>query len=192
MRDGGGVRRIEITGHEKPVFSGTEFGAVGAYERLHGTAFCEIDPRHPLNAGILYLDQAPRNARGFVEYQQRIPHPEAARSGARQRLPAVRRAQPRQPADHAATERRARGRASGNRRQRLPDAPRLHAGVERLAGRRAAGQRPARRAFSHHRRPHPHGARGVHRRVHRSARRQQHPGRIGRPLHRHAGLPGCR
>ena len=41
----------------------------GAYERLHGTAFCELDPAHPLNAGIVNLDKAPRNARGNVEYQ---------------------------------------------------------------------------------------------------------------------------
>ena len=69
MSDGGGVRRIEITERETPVFGGTEFGAVGAYERLHGTVFGELDPTHPLNAGIVNLDRAPRNARGNVEYQ---------------------------------------------------------------------------------------------------------------------------
>ena len=69
MSDGGGVRRIEISERETPVFGGAEFGAVGAYERLHGTAFCELDPAHPLNAGIVNLDKAPRNARGNVEYQ---------------------------------------------------------------------------------------------------------------------------
>ena len=69
MGDGGGVRRIEITERETPVFGGAEFGAVGAYERLHGTAFCELDPAHALNAGIVNLDKAPRNARGHVEYQ---------------------------------------------------------------------------------------------------------------------------
>ena len=69
MSDGGGVRRIEINERETPVFGGEEFGAVGAYERLHGTAFCELDPAHPLNAGIVNLDKAPRNARGYVEYQ---------------------------------------------------------------------------------------------------------------------------
>jgi hypothetical protein len=69
MSDGGGVRRIEITEHESPVFGGAEFGAVGAYERLHGTAFCELDSSHKLNAGIVNLAKAPRNARGFVEYQ---------------------------------------------------------------------------------------------------------------------------
>ena len=69
MSDGGGVRWIEINERETPVFGGEEFGAVGAYERLHGTAFCELDPAHPLNAGIVNLDKAPRNARGNVEYQ---------------------------------------------------------------------------------------------------------------------------
>ena len=51
------------------MFGGEEFGVVGAYERLHGTAFCELDPAHPLNAGIVNLDKVPRNARGNVEYQ---------------------------------------------------------------------------------------------------------------------------
>jgi hypothetical protein len=51
------------------VFDGAEFGAVGPYERLHGTAFCELDPAHRLNAGIVNLDKAPRNPRGNVEYQ---------------------------------------------------------------------------------------------------------------------------
>jgi hypothetical protein len=69
MSDGGGVRWIEIGERETPVFGGSEFAAVGAYERLHGTAFCELDPAHPLNAGIVNLDKAPRNARGNVEYQ---------------------------------------------------------------------------------------------------------------------------
>ena len=66
---GGGVRRIEVTERERPVFGGTEFGAVGPYERLHGTVFGELDPTHPLNAGIVNLDRAARNAHGNVEYQ---------------------------------------------------------------------------------------------------------------------------
>src|SRR5262245_21457670 len=64
----GGVLRIEVTERERPVFGGTEFGAVGPYERLHGTIFGELDPTHPLNAGIVNLDRAARNARGNVEY----------------------------------------------------------------------------------------------------------------------------
>jgi hypothetical protein len=69
MGDESGVRRIEIGEHERPVFAGAEFGLIGAYERLHGTVFGELDPAHPLNAGITDLGKAPRNARGQVEYQ---------------------------------------------------------------------------------------------------------------------------
>jgi len=65
----GGVLRIEVTERERPVFGGAEFGAVGPYERLHGTIFGELDPTHPLNVGIVNLDRAARNAHGNVEYQ---------------------------------------------------------------------------------------------------------------------------
>jgi hypothetical protein len=63
------VQRIEMTERETPVFGGMEFGAVGPYERLHGTVFGELDPIHRLNAGIVNVDKAARNARGNVEYQ---------------------------------------------------------------------------------------------------------------------------
>jgi len=46
---------------------GASFGNAGPYEKLTGTAFMEVDPRDPLNAGIVDLDKAPRNARGMVE-----------------------------------------------------------------------------------------------------------------------------
>jgi hypothetical protein len=65
----GGVRRVAVTERESPVFGGTEFGAAGPYERLHGTAFGELDPTHPLNAGIVNLDRAARNTQGNVEYR---------------------------------------------------------------------------------------------------------------------------
>ena len=65
---GSGVRRIEVSERESPVFGGTQFAAVGPYERLHGTLFGELDPTHPLNAGIVNLDRAPRNTHGNVEY----------------------------------------------------------------------------------------------------------------------------
>jgi len=64
-----GVRRIEVTERESPVFGGMKFAAVGPYERLHGTVFGELDPEHRLNAGIVNLDRATRNARGNVEYR---------------------------------------------------------------------------------------------------------------------------
>ena len=68
----GGVRRIEVSERESPVFGGTEFGAVGPYERLHGAVFGELDPMHPLNVGIVNLDRAERNSRGNVEYRSDI------------------------------------------------------------------------------------------------------------------------
>jgi hypothetical protein len=47
---------------------GMSFGDVGPYERLDGTAYMEVDPRDPLNAGIVNLQRAPRNGRGMVEF----------------------------------------------------------------------------------------------------------------------------
>ena len=51
-----------------PFAPGTEWGSAGAYERLKGTAYMEVDPGDPLNAVIVNLDRAPRNARGMVEF----------------------------------------------------------------------------------------------------------------------------
>src|SRR5215471_6910492 len=65
----GGVLRIEVTERERPVFGGIESGAVGPYERLHGTIFGELDPTHPLNIGLVNLDRAARNTHGNVEYR---------------------------------------------------------------------------------------------------------------------------
>jgi hypothetical protein len=62
------VTRIEIEVVESPAFDGESFGPTGPYERLRGTFFGEVDPAHPLHAGIVNLDRAPRNARGRVEY----------------------------------------------------------------------------------------------------------------------------
>jgi hypothetical protein len=51
-----------------PFAPGTEWGSAGAYERLKGNAYMEVDPADPLNAVIVNLDRAPRNARGRVEF----------------------------------------------------------------------------------------------------------------------------
>ena len=59
--------RLKIDRAE-PFAEGKEFGTAGAYLRLAGTAYGEVDPGHPLNAVIVNLDKAPRNARGLVEY----------------------------------------------------------------------------------------------------------------------------
>jgi len=47
---------------------GMSFGNVGPYQRLDGTAYMEVDARDPLNAVIVNLDKAPRNAKGLVEF----------------------------------------------------------------------------------------------------------------------------
>ncbi len=52
----------------RPVANGAAYGSVGPYERLDGTAVFEVDPRDPLNAVIVNIDKAPRNARGMVEF----------------------------------------------------------------------------------------------------------------------------
>ncbi len=62
------VTRIVIDHVDAPTFDAREFGAAGRYERLSGKAFGEVDPADPLNAGITYIQDAPRNARGRVEY----------------------------------------------------------------------------------------------------------------------------
>ena len=48
--------------------NGVAWGASGAYERLDGTAYLEVDPHDPLNAVIVNVDKAPRNTRGMVEF----------------------------------------------------------------------------------------------------------------------------
>ncbi|MBV8358748.1 MAG: hypothetical protein JO189_12530 [Deltaproteobacteria bacterium] len=60
--------RIEITRIES-AFDGLSFGNVGAYEKVVGRASAEVDPTHPLNAGILNIGKAPTNAAGRVEYE---------------------------------------------------------------------------------------------------------------------------
>lgn len=58
--------RFEILKRE-PFAGGTEFGTSGAYERIIGRAFFELDPKHQHNAEVVDLKYAPTNARGRVE-----------------------------------------------------------------------------------------------------------------------------
>ena len=60
--------RIEITRVES-AFDGLCFGNVGAYEKVAGRIFADVDPAHPLNAGIINIEKAPSNGIGRVEYQ---------------------------------------------------------------------------------------------------------------------------
>ena len=65
----GSVVRLEISERLSPLFDGRAFGSVGTYECLNGTIHGELDPSHPLNATIVNLDRAPRNAAGRVAYR---------------------------------------------------------------------------------------------------------------------------
>jgi hypothetical protein len=47
---------------------GRDFGAVGSYEQLDGTAHFAVDPTSPLNQGITDLSLAPRDDNGLVRF----------------------------------------------------------------------------------------------------------------------------
>src|SRR5208282_6640895 len=65
------ITRLEITS-EQPAFDGQTFGDTGAYVRLTGRAFGEVDPNLSQNAIIQDIKLAPRNAHGMVEYSTDI------------------------------------------------------------------------------------------------------------------------
>jgi hypothetical protein len=56
----------------RPFADGKSFGSAGPYVRLEGTISFEVDPKDPLNALIVNLDKAPRNAKGMVEFRTRF------------------------------------------------------------------------------------------------------------------------
>jgi hypothetical protein len=62
------ITHIDFERVESPTFGGASFGNVGQYEKLVGRAYGELDPRDPANRDIVYIDKAPRNAAGRVEY----------------------------------------------------------------------------------------------------------------------------
>jgi hypothetical protein len=53
---------------EEPFAESASFGAAGPYVRIRAVAHGELNPTDPANTGIALLAQAPRNARGMVEY----------------------------------------------------------------------------------------------------------------------------
>lgn len=57
-----------IVENTRPMADGRSFGEAGPYDRLTGVVYFEVDPRDPLNAGIINLNKAPRNAKGLVEF----------------------------------------------------------------------------------------------------------------------------
>src|SRR6266851_2064122 len=62
----GRLVRLAVETRE-PFVGGISWGTTGPYERLLGTAYMEVNPRDPLNAVIVDLDNAPKNPRGMVE-----------------------------------------------------------------------------------------------------------------------------
>jgi hypothetical protein len=61
------ITRIAIK-HRQPFAKGYEFPITGAYEKLAGKIYGEVDPKNRLNKVIVNLEKAPRNRRGRVEY----------------------------------------------------------------------------------------------------------------------------
>lgn len=52
--------------------NGHEFPITGAYEKLVGKVYGEVEPQTRLNQVIVLLDKAPRNRRGSVEYSSDV------------------------------------------------------------------------------------------------------------------------
>ena len=61
------LKRIEFSKRE-PWSGGREFAGRGAYERLRGKAWFEVDPGAPANSLVVDLALAPKNKAGRVEF----------------------------------------------------------------------------------------------------------------------------
>ncbi len=61
------VTRIQIRSRDL-LLNGLAFGPVGAYEKIQGRVFFEVDPADRRNAVVFDVDKAPRNSRGAVEF----------------------------------------------------------------------------------------------------------------------------
>jgi len=62
------ITKLVVDKVESPTFEGRAFGEVGQYEKLTGRAFGVADPKDPVDATIVNIERAPRNAQGLVEY----------------------------------------------------------------------------------------------------------------------------
>ena len=65
------VVRLEIE-TRKPLADGREFGDVGGYQQLDGTAHFAVDPGHPLNCTVTDIDLAERGRDGLVHFTSDI------------------------------------------------------------------------------------------------------------------------
>jgi hypothetical protein len=57
-----------IVEQQNSFVGGADWGHVGPYEMLRGTAYLEVDPRDPRNVVIVDLDKAPRDSHGMVQF----------------------------------------------------------------------------------------------------------------------------
>ena len=60
--------RSVLVSQRSPVLDGRSFGKAGPYERLSGTVRFAVDPRLPVNRGIVDLDRAPLDNDHCVEF----------------------------------------------------------------------------------------------------------------------------
>ena len=67
LRATAGLKRLDITKRE-PWAGGREFAGRGAYERLRGKAWFEVDPGARANSLVVDLALAPKNKAGRVEF----------------------------------------------------------------------------------------------------------------------------
>src|SRR6266567_612754 len=64
-----GARVVQLVVEQRTSFvGGADWGKAGPYEMLRGTAYMEADPHNPHDAVIVDLGNAPRNAKGLVEF----------------------------------------------------------------------------------------------------------------------------
>ena len=61
------VVRFEIKTRQQ-LAEGREFGDVGRYQQLDGTAHFAVDPAHPLNRAITDIERAERGRDGLVHF----------------------------------------------------------------------------------------------------------------------------
>jgi Alpha/beta hydrolase domain len=65
----GFVDELEIVARYD-AYGGASFGDVGPYEVISGIVHAKLDPEHELNAGIVDVRLAPRDANGLVSYSE--------------------------------------------------------------------------------------------------------------------------
>ena len=68
---GAAITRVQVD-ERSAVLGGRPFGKAGEYERVRGRAYFQVDPKHPLNRGVVDIDKAPLNPSGLVEFSADI------------------------------------------------------------------------------------------------------------------------